>query len=83
MTGIASFFETHMKEPPVENARDLLDQHHDALYDMYLYLRLNGVHIAWLYDAFISSAHSQEDVDEVLRTHIFSAEGALKLHNLA
>lgn len=83
MTGIASFFETHMKKPPVKNARDLLDQHYDALYDMQLYLRLNGVHIAWLHDAFISAAHSQEDMEHVLQAHIFSAEAALKLHGLA
>jgi len=82
MTGIASFFETHMKAPPVETARDLLDQHYDALYDMQLFLRLNGVHIAWLHDAFISAAHSDQDVEEVLRVHIQSAEAALELHNL-
>jgi len=83
MTGIASFFETHAKRPPVKSARELLDQNTEVLYDMQLYLRLNGVHIAWLHDAFISAAHSDEDVDHVLRAHIQAAESALKLHNLA
>jgi glutamate-1-semialdehyde 2,1-aminomutase len=83
MTGMGSFFETHAKRPPVNNARDLLDQHYDVLYDMQLYLRLNGVHIAWLHDAFISAAHSDEDVEHVLQAHIHAAESALKLHGLA
>jgi len=83
MTGITSFFETHAKRPPVKSARELIDQNTDVLYDMQLYLRLNGVHIAWLHDAFISAAHSDEDVEHVLRAHIHAAESALKLHNLA
>jgi glutamate-1-semialdehyde 2,1-aminomutase len=83
MTGMGSFFETHAKRPPLTSARDLLDQHYDVLYDMQLYLRLNGVHIAWLHDAFISAAHSDEDVEHVLQAHIKAGEAALELHGLA
>jgi glutamate-1-semialdehyde 2,1-aminomutase len=83
MTGMGSFFETHAKRPPLKSARDLLDQRFDVLYDMQLYLRLNGVHIAWLHDAFISAAHSDEDIEHVLQAHILAGESALKLHNLA
>ena len=82
MTGIGSFFQSHMKTPPIATPRDMLGQYTDALFDMQLFLRLNGVHIAWLHDAFISAAHSDQDVEEVLRAHIVSAEAALELHNL-
>lgn len=83
MTGTGSFFQTHMKEPPVKSQRDLIDQHSDALYDMQLYLRLNGVHVAWFHDAFLSAAHSDEDIEQVLRAHQDSAAAALSLHGLA
>ena len=83
MTGTGSFFQSHMKGLPVNSQRDLIDQHSDALYDMQLYLRLNGVHVAWFHDAFLSAAHSDEDIEHVLRAHQDSAAAALSLHGLA
>jgi glutamate-1-semialdehyde 2,1-aminomutase len=80
MTGVGSFFQSHMKSPPIETPRDMLGQNAEALYDMQLFLRLNGVHIAWFHDAFISAAHSDQNIEEVLHAHQISAEAALELH---
>jgi glutamate-1-semialdehyde 2,1-aminomutase len=82
MTGVASLFQTHLKEPPIENPRDTLDQHYDSLGDLQLYLRLNGVFIPWLHLAFLSAAHSMEDVEEVLRVHQISVESSLKAYGV-
>ena len=82
MTGVASLFQTHLKEPPIENPRDTLDQHYDSLGDLQLYLRLNGVFIPWLHLAFLSAAHSEEDVEEVLRVHQVSVEASLKAYGV-
>ena len=83
MTGVGSFFQTHMKPLPITKPRDTIDQNTDALYDMQLYLRLNGVHVAWFHDAFISAAHSEQDIEDVLHAHQVSAEAALSLHGVA
>ncbi|TET84562.1 MAG: aspartate aminotransferase family protein [Anaerolineales bacterium] len=82
MTGEGSFFQSHMKPLPIEKPRDMIGQHSDALYDMQLFLRLNGVHVAWFHDAFISTAHSDQDIEDVLRAHKDSAEAALRLHGV-
>ena len=77
MTGLGSFFQTHMKPLPVIGPRDLGGQLEDALYDMQLFLRYYGVHVAWVHDGFISAAHSDQDVEKVLKAHIDAAEKAL------
>jgi len=82
MTGLGSFFQTHMKPLPITKPRDLGGQLADVLYDMQLFLRYNGVHIAWLHDAFISTAHDDQVIDEVLAAHIEAAENALVLNGL-
>lgn len=82
MTGVASLFQTHLKEAPIEVPRDTLDQHNDSLSDLQLYLRLNGVFIPWLHLAFLSAAHSEEDVEQVLRVHQVSVEASLKAYGV-
>ena len=82
MTGLGSFFQTHMKPLPITKPRDLGGQLADVLYDMQLFLRYNGVHIAWLHDAFISTAHNDLIIDQVLQAHIDAAENALALNNI-
>ncbi|HSR19732.1 MAG TPA: aspartate aminotransferase family protein [Anaerolineales bacterium] len=80
MTGVGSFFQTHMRPLPIAKPRDLGGQLVDVLYDMQLFLRYNGVHIAWLHDGFLSTAHSDEIVEEVLGAHIAAADDALRLN---
>ena len=82
MTGLGSFFQTHMKPLPITKPRDLGGQLADVLYDMQLFLRYNGVHIAWLHDAFISTAHNDLIIDQVLQAHIDAAENALALNGV-
>jgi glutamate-1-semialdehyde 2,1-aminomutase len=77
MTGLGSFFQTHMKPLPVIGPRDLGGQLEDALFDMQLFLRYFGVHVAWFHDGFISAAHSDQDIEDVLKAHIDAAENAL------
>ena len=77
MTGIASLFQTHLKALPISTPRDLLDQPAEALSDLQLYLRMNGVFIPWLHLAFISAAHSDENIDEILDIHKKSVEACL------
>ena len=82
MTGTGSIFHTHMQSLPLEKPRDLKVQHAEALSDMQLYLRMNGVFLPWLHLAFISAAHSESDVEEVLRVHTLAAESSLKAHGV-
>jgi glutamate-1-semialdehyde 2,1-aminomutase len=82
LTGLGSFFQSHLKAAPVDTPRDLLGQPMDAIYDLQLFLRMNGVFVPWFHDAFISTAHSDEIVEEVLNAHIVSVESALALHGL-
>lgn len=83
MTGVGSMFQTHLQALPLEKPRDLKNQHLEALSDAQLYLRLNGVFLPWLHLAFISAAHSDEVVEEVLRVHMLSVEAALTAHGIA
>ena len=74
MTGVGSLFQMHFREPPVVKPRDLLTEHAGPLHDFQMQLRLNGVFIHWLHLAFLSAAHSGEDVEEVLRAHQSAVE---------
>jgi glutamate-1-semialdehyde 2,1-aminomutase len=82
MTGIGSMFQIHLKYSPITQPRELIGQLSDPLSDLQLYLRLNGVFIPWLHLAFISTAHSDEDIEEVLRVHKISTEACLLAHNV-
>jgi glutamate-1-semialdehyde 2,1-aminomutase len=82
MTGVASMFQIHLKDTPINQPRDLIGQLSDPLSDLQLYLRLNGVFIPWLHLAFISDAHSDEVIEEIIRVHQVSVEACLKDHQL-
>ena len=82
LTGVGSMFQSHLKPLPINNPREMLGQPAEALHDLQLYLRLNGVFIPWFHGAFLSAAMSDDDVEEVLRVHQVSVEAALKLHSM-
>jgi glutamate-1-semialdehyde aminotransferase len=82
MTGVGSMFQIHLKESPIAKPRDLLGRLDAPLSDLQLYLRLNGVFIPWLHLAFLSAAHSDEDVEEVLRIHQVAVESCLAAHDV-
>jgi glutamate-1-semialdehyde 2,1-aminomutase len=67
MTGLGSMWQVIMAAPPVVKPRDLIREDHEALKEFALRLRLEGVFIpAPLHLAFISPAHSEEDVEGIL-----------------
>ncbi|MEE8121012.1 MAG: aspartate aminotransferase family protein [Anaerolineales bacterium] len=82
MTGVGSMFQTHLQDSPVTGPREMLGRLDEPLGDLQLYLRYNGVFIPWLHLAFISAAHSDEDIEEVLKIHQVSVEACLTAHNI-
>ncbi len=82
MTGVGSMFQIHLKDAPITAPRDMIGRLEDPLGDLQLYLRLNGLFIPWLHLAFISAAHSDEDLEEVLRIHQVSVEACLAAYDV-
>jgi glutamate-1-semialdehyde 2,1-aminomutase len=80
MTGTGSMFEAHLTESGVNVPRDMASRLDAPLADLQLQLRLNGVFIPWLHLAFLSSAHSDEVVEQVLQAHLKSVEACLAAH---
>jgi glutamate-1-semialdehyde aminotransferase len=67
MTGVGCMFQVVLAPPPVLKPRDLIKEDHDALKEFALRLRLEGVFIpAPLHLAFVSPAHTEEDIEQVL-----------------
>jgi glutamate-1-semialdehyde 2,1-aminomutase len=77
MTGLGSLFQAHLKSGPLSRPRDLFGQPKEALHDLQLQLRLNGVFTPWNHMAFLSTAHLDEDVDSVLLAHQRAVESSL------
>ncbi len=67
MTGIGSMFQIHAKADLPIIPRDLLGQDEQALAELQLHFRLNNVLLPWMHLAFFSAAHSQADIEEILR----------------
>lgn len=67
ITGIGSMFQIHLKEGPILKPRDALNQDPDMVSDLQLRLRLGKIYIPWFHLAFISPAHTDADIDEILR----------------
>jgi glutamate-1-semialdehyde aminotransferase len=78
MAGIGSLFQTHIQPPPVTRPRQALDQDHEALRDFQLFLRYNGVFIPRVHLGIVSPAHSDEDVDEIIRVHQLSLDSCVR-----
>ncbi len=77
IVGVGSIFQTHLRADPVTKPRDLLDQDFEALRDFQLYLRLNGVFIPRIHNGFISAAHSDEDIEMIIRAHQVALEASV------
>jgi glutamate-1-semialdehyde aminotransferase len=69
-------------DSPITQPRDLIGQLNEPLSDLQLYLRLNGVFIPWLHLAFISTAHSDDDIEEIIDVHRISVEACLSAHGV-
>lgn len=77
MTGIGSMFQIHAKADLPRVPRDLPGQDQDALSELQLHFRLNNLLLPWMHLAFFSAAHSQEDIEEMLRAFKASVEGVM------
>lgn len=74
MTGVGSLFQVHLRKPPIAGLNDLVDQDQARLQEFSLHLRLNGVFVPGIHLAFLSAAHSDEDVDTAIEAHCASLE---------
>jgi glutamate-1-semialdehyde 2,1-aminomutase len=76
MTGEGSMWQVHACGPPVERPRDLVREDPSLLLEYALRLRLKGVFVpAPLHISFLSTAHSDEDVEAVLAALKVAADG--------
>lgn len=82
MTGQVSLYQSHLKSEPITKPRELLGQPMDAISELQLQLRVNGLFIPFFHLAFISAAHSDEIVEEILQIHKVSVEAVLESHEL-
>lgn len=78
MTGIGSLFQIHAKAELPVVLRDLLGQDKETLAELQLHFRLNKVLVPWMHLAFFSAAHTQEDIEELLRAFKTSVTGVME-----
>jgi len=78
MTGIGSMFQIHAKAELPVLPRDLVDQDEAALAELQLHFRLNNILLPWMHLAFFSAAHTQQDLEEMLRAFKASVAGVME-----
>jgi len=78
MTGIGSMFQIHAKADLPVLARDLAGQDQEALAELQLHFRLNNILLPWMHLAFFSAAHTQQDIEEMLRAFKASVAGVME-----
>jgi len=79
MTGAGSMWQVHACAPPAECPRDLVREDPRLLAEFSMRLRLEGVFVpAPLHISFLSTAHSDEDVETVLGALKRTADGCLQ-----
>jgi glutamate-1-semialdehyde 2,1-aminomutase len=78
MTGIGSMFQIHAKAELPVLPRDLVGQDEAALAELQLHFRLNNILLPWMHLAFFSTAHTQEDITEMLRGFKASVAGVME-----
>lgn len=61
-----SMFHLHFGTEPIRSSRDIRGEHREAEHEFYLHLLYHGVIIPGLHLAFLSYAHTSEDVDQVI-----------------
>jgi glutamate-1-semialdehyde 2,1-aminomutase len=76
MNGAGSMWKVILAEPPISKPRDVIRQDKQALTEYALRLRLEGIFVpAPLHLAFISPAHSDADIEAILRGLRTALEG--------
>jgi len=79
MTGVRSMFCTHFTDKKIESARDLADTNVKAAEAFYPHLLKEGVFIPNIHMGFISSAHSEEDIERIILAHCKALEAVRQL----
>jgi glutamate-1-semialdehyde 2,1-aminomutase len=79
MTGVGSMFCTHFTDKKIESARDLADTNAKAAEAFYPHLLKEDVFIPNIHMGFISSAHSEEDVERIILAHCKALEAVRQL----
>ena len=75
MTGLGSMWQVHMTDKPVKKPRDRVGIDKDAEEEFNLRIRLQGIFVPeHSHIAFISTAHTDEDIDELVRVLQLSLE---------
>jgi glutamate-1-semialdehyde aminotransferase len=77
MTGIGSMFQIHAKADLPVVPRDLPGQNSETLSELQLHFRLNNLLLPWMHLAFFSAAHSQQDIEEMLRAFKAAVAGVM------
>jgi len=76
MTGVGSMWQVHMIEPPVTKPRDRIKEDMETVEEFNLRLRLDGIFVPeHSHIAFISPAHTDADMEELIRVLKTSLEG--------
>ncbi len=78
MTGIGSLFQIHAKAELPLVPRDLVGEDEQTLAELQLHFRLNNVLLPWMHLAFFSAAHTQENIEEMLRAFKASVAGVME-----
>ena len=81
MTGIGSMFQIHAKADLPVVPRDLLGQDQEALSELQLHFRLNGLLLPWMHLAFFSAVHSQQDIQDMLQAFKAAVAGVMAEKN--
>ncbi len=61
-----SIFYLHFQRDPIETSRDMANPNREAEREFYLHLMNHGVIVPGIHLFFLSTAHSDEDVDKVI-----------------
>jgi glutamate-1-semialdehyde 2,1-aminomutase len=78
MAGIGSLFQIHSLADVPALPRDLVGEDEEALAELQLHFRLNNILVPWMHLAFFSAAHTQGDIEEMLRAFKASVEAVMQ-----
>ena len=66
MMNAHSMLHLHFGTQPLEGARDIDTSHAKAEAEFYLHLLYHGVIVPGVHIGFVSAAHSDEDIDQIV-----------------
>lgn len=79
MTGLGSMFQIHAKSELPVFPRDTINQDQEALENLQLQCRLNNILLPWMHLGFFGAAHTQADIEEMLKAFNASVDGVMDM----